>query len=966
MHAQTMSEPVPSRVHAIAQSYPTRIALQEGHSVLNYRDLDLLAERFAHYLLSRGVQHGDVVALCMPRSIDWTIAALGVLRLGAAYVPLDTSWPDARICFALQDSDAKAVVAETPLLDRLPGGIDEIDILNRVWRVLPDQPPSFSPVKPVQPSDLAYVIYTSGSMGDPKGVEITHANLCHLINWHLRDFRLTHKDRTSHLASLGFDAAVWEIWPTLCAGATLCIASDPIRLSTDLLQQWLVKEQITVSFVPTIQASALIDREWPSQIALRFLLTGADVLPQGPRKRLPFVLVKNYGPTECTVVATSGPVPIASNGVPTIGKPIRGATIYLLDVDGEPVPDGELGEIYIGGDGVGRGYRHLPDQTRSAFLPDPFSFVPGARMYRTGDLGVRHGNGEIEFKGRIDRQVKIYGKRVELSEIDSVLARHEDIAFATTHARVGSRGEIRLIAYVVARSADAALSADLLREHLSQSLPSYMVPAHFVRLPSVPLLTNGKLDQKTLDMGSPFELGTRLTTGRQSRLGDRLLTLVQELLKDPTLSKQDDFFLAGGHSLFGMQLIFRIEEEFGVELSLQQILENPTVNQLSAEVEWALDSMRATQESSPAGDSHVLAAHRLPSSHVNGGPGPANPEPRLCSPSLPASPSSNVTCAAMATPFASMSEFPAGVAALKPSTGRGTIFWIHYVHGNLAAAMGDEYGFLVIRLTLEDLAALGRWPSTEEIARCMVKKILQIQPAGPFLIGGMCLGGILAYEISSQLQAAGHVVSRLIMVDATNPGYHPGYRSFRDVLAHVEFVVDRARNLGPQKTLQCACKDLSRQLPKGILRAMAKSQVEKTQEIVEAAGLSYRPQRYAGSVLLLLASDSPPHKRPDEGWRGLVDGSFTSLVVDGHHSELAEPPAVVQIAETILSHLGSTPASATPAMVEPIEWEQPPHPSTELGDNPSESDSLLVEASTFLFAAGSAPEENRDLGNAAT
>ena len=260
------------------------------------------------------------------------------------------------------------------MLDRLRCGIHEIDILDDAWRALPGEPPSFNPV---QPSDLAYVIYTSGSTGDPKGVEITHANLSHLINWHLKDFRLTHKDRTSHLASLGFDAAVWEIWPTLCAGATLCIASDPVRLSTDLLQQWLIKEQITISFVPTIQATALIDREWPSRIALRFMLTGADVLPRGPRKRIPFVLVNNYGPTECTVVATSGPVMVGSDSIPTIGKPIRGARIYLLDVDGEPVPDGELGEIYIGGDGVGRGYRGLPDETQFAFLPDPFSSCSG-------------------------------------------------------------------------------------------------------------------------------------------------------------------------------------------------------------------------------------------------------------------------------------------------------------------------------------------------------------------------------------------------------------------------------------------------------------------------------------------------------------------------------------------------------------------------------------------------------------
>jgi amino acid adenylation domain-containing protein len=907
MHAQTFTEPLPIRVRAVAQRYPNRLALQESHRLLKYRDLDCLAGRFARYLRSRGVQHGDVVALCMPRSVDWVVAALGILRLGAAYVPLDTSWPDARLCFALQDSGAKAVVAERPLLDRLHCGIHEIDILDEAWRVLPDELAFFNAV---EPSDLAYVIYTSGSTGDPKGVEITHANLSHLINWHLRDFHLTHRDRTSHLASLGFDASVWEIWPTLSAGATLCIASEPVRLSTDLLQQWLIKERITVSFVPTIQATALIDRKWPPRTALRFMLTGADVLPRGPRKRVPFVLVNNYGPTECTVVATSGPVMAGSDRIPTIGKPIRGAAVYILDVDAQPVPDGELGEIYIGGAGVGRGYRHLPDETQFAFLPDPFSFVPGARMYKTGDLGVRRSNGEIEFRGRIDRQVKINGKRVELSEIDSALARHKDISFATTQARVGSQGETRLIAYVVAKSDEVTLSADLLRKHISQTLPSYMVPAHFVRLPAVPLLANGKLDQSALEMGSPFDLGTRLMTGRQSQLGDRLLTVVQELLKDSALSKEDDFFLAGGHSLFGMQLILRIEEEFGADLSLQQVLENPTVNRLSAEIEWVLDHARKAAESSRNGNSHLPAMHSIVSA--------ADWETQLHDWPLPTAPLNGLAHAPKAKPLLPMNWLPPGVAALHPNTNRKIIFWIHYVHGNLARSIGEDYGFFVIRLALEDFREMERWPSAQAIARMMMKKILQIQPAGPFVIGGMCLGGVLAYEIASQLRASGHEVSLLILADAFNPRFRGEYRSIGDVVARAKYVRERACKLGLQKTVRSAFKGLTRKLPRSIRRALAKSLVETTQEIVESATFSYRPTRYTGPVLLILASDCSPHKRTEQGWRGLLDGSLTIVMVDGHHSELTRSPAVVQIAQAILSHPEFKPATVKQA--EPEKW----------------------------------------------
>ncbi|HEY6490920.1 MAG: amino acid adenylation domain-containing protein [Terracidiphilus sp.] len=905
MHAHTMNEPAPMQFHAIAQRHPTRIALQENHKVLSYRDLDQRAGRLAHYLLSRGVQHGDIVALCMPRSIDWTVAALAIWRLGAAYAPLDISWPEPRIQFALQDSGAKAVIAESSLLNRLGSGIQKIDILADAWRMPPGAPALFNQAKP---DDLAYVIYTSGSTGEPKGVEITHANLSHLIEWHLRRFSLTHRDRTSHLASLGFDAAVWEIWPALCAGATLCIAEDPVRLSTDLLQQWLIKEQITVAFVPTIQATALMDREWPLSTALRFMLTGADVLPRGPRKQIPFVLVNNYGPTECTVLATSGPVMVGSESIPTIGKPIPGSRVYLLDLDGEPVADGELGEIYIGGAGVGRGYRNLPDETRAAFRADPFSLIPGARMYKTGDLGVRGSNGEIEFKGRIDRQVKIHGKRVELSEIDSALARHQDLSFATTQARAGSHGEVRLIAYVVAKSEDVILSADLFRKHLAETLPSYMVPAHFVRLLSIPLLTNGKLDQKTLESGSPFGLGTRLMTGWQSQIGDRLLTLVQELLEYPALTKEDDFFLAGGHSLFGMQLILRIEEAFGAELSLQQILEFPTVNQLSAEIEWALDPARNATQNSSIDDAQSQEAHGVFNT--------ANGKTHDPKGSRLAPPTSSVVNAAEAKPLSTMNGLPTGVAAMQPNTSRRTIFWIHYLHGNLARAIGDESGFFAIRLALEDFAVLGPWPSAPAIAHCMMGKILQIQPTGPFVIGGMCVGGILAYEVASQLRAAGHEVSLLILVDAANPRYRPGHGSVRDLIDHSKYLVDRARHLGARGALQCVYDASNRQLPRSLRRAIARSQVEKTQVVVESAALSYHPQTYGGPVLMLVASDCSPHKHAERGWHGLMDGPIATFRVDGHHSELAQPPLVGQVAEAILSHLISTPAGGKEVLTE--------------------------------------------------
>ena len=287
------------------------------------------------------------------------------------------------------------------------------------------------------------MIYTSGSTGVPKGVEITHANLSHLVRWHRDTFSVTRQDRASHLAGLGFDAAVWEIWPHLAAGATVCLADDAVRSSPELMQQWMIRERVTIGFVPTVHAAPMMAMEWPATTALRVLLTGGDVLHHAPPAQLPFDVVNNYGPTECTVVATSSVLKPGSHGAPPIGRPIAGTSVYLLDEYGEQVPDGSTGEIYIGGSGVGRGYRNLPESTERSFLPDPFAGASGARMYRTGDRGVRRPDGEIEFRGRLDRQTKIRGQRVELDEIGSILTHHPSIDFATAITNISEGGENR-------------------------------------------------------------------------------------------------------------------------------------------------------------------------------------------------------------------------------------------------------------------------------------------------------------------------------------------------------------------------------------------------------------------------------------------------------------------------------------------------------------------------------------------
>lgn len=595
MTATTPSRAIPEQIASLSQLFPQSTALICENRSLSYAELDRKADQFAAYLSGLGVTHGQTVAICMERSFEWITSALGVMRSGAAYVPLDTNWPESRLRFALSDCGAAALVARAQLLDRLqvkPHGIDP----SRDARLI-DSAPAVNPI-PIELDSLAYVIYTSGSSGLPKGVELSHANLNHLVRWHQSSFQVTRQDRASHVAGLAFDVAVWEIWPNLAAGATLCLADDGIRIFPEPLQRWLIREHITVAFVPTVLGAQLIAMEWPAETALRVLLIGGDVLQRNPADRLPFKVVNNYGPSECSVVATSAVLQPGSRDVPPIGRAIDGTFIYLLNEAGHPVCDGEIGEVFIGGPGVGQGYRNLAPLTRERFLADPFAGKSGARMYRTGDRGLRRRDGQIEFHGRLDRQVKIRGHRVELDEIGTVLAAHPQIDFATAVIASSENGENELLAYVMPAKGVPIPSSLELQQHLQRSLPEHMIPPRFVLLDSIPLTCNGKLDYGRLEPASEANLLRNQDAELpHTPIEEKLRILVQQLLKNKTVLANDNFFLAGGHSLMGMQLVLRVQDTFGVSLTLLQLLNAPTVSQLAALVEsLLLDDIRSMSE----------------------------------------------------------------------------------------------------------------------------------------------------------------------------------------------------------------------------------------------------------------------------------------------------------------------------------------------------------------------------------
>jgi acyl-coenzyme A synthetase/AMP-(fatty) acid ligase/acyl carrier protein len=376
------------------------------------------------------------------------------------------------------------------------------------------------------------------------------------------------------------------VWATLSSGATLVLPDETTRTSPSLLRDWIVANRITVAFVPTVLAELMIKSRWPADTALRLLLTGADTLHNFPRGDLPFEVVNNYGPTECTVVATSGVVRAQPDGLdlPSIGRPISATRIYLLDQAGNPVADGDSGEIYIAGPGVARGYRNRPELTAHRFLPDRFGGKHGGRMYRTGDRGRLLSDGQIMFQGRLDKQEKIRGHRVEPDEITSKLNQHAGIR-ASAVIGDGPERQRRLIAYIV-QTDDARLTADHLRSFLAQSLPDYMIPAVFVTMAALPHTSNGKLDKRALpkpNAGNTLPMSTHREPATPTER--RIAAIVSEVLGVEQVGVDDNFFLLGGHSLLGTQVVLQVREVFGIELTLRHLFTAPTVGRLAAAIE---------------------------------------------------------------------------------------------------------------------------------------------------------------------------------------------------------------------------------------------------------------------------------------------------------------------------------------------------------------------------------------------
>ena len=578
---------VVERIRAVTTRNPEGLALACDGCMLTYADLDHASNRIANRLLTLGATADIPVAVLLDRSPEMIVAWLAVLKAGAGYLPLDPEYPSARLEYMLKDSAAPVLITVGGLAKRVPAYTGK-QVLVDEDTVLPGGVDDAAPDVHPRATDLAYLIYTSGSTGVPKGVAVEHRALSNLVGWHNRAYQVSVADRATQVAGLGFDACVWEVWPYLAAGASVHLVDAETRLEPGAMWRWLADNRITHTFIPTPMAEAMLREPIPGMLALRVLLTGGDRLHGGLPAVLPFRLINHYGPTENAVVSISSDVDLvrAAQRTPAIGRPIDNVQAYVLDEHLQPVPEGVVGELYLGGASLARGYWCREDLTRDKFVDNPFADSTGSRLYRTGDLVRCDATGTLHFVGRTDHQVKVRGHRIELGEVEQALLEHALVREAAAAVREDAPGERQLVAYVVA---DREVGVAALREHLQARLPGYMVPSMVVQLDALPLTPNGKVDLDKLPAPAGAREGQEYSAPR-GELEQRVAAVWSAALRVARVGRDDNFFELGGHSLIATQVISRMRSSLGIEVTLKQLFATPTVSGVVRAVEDCADS----------------------------------------------------------------------------------------------------------------------------------------------------------------------------------------------------------------------------------------------------------------------------------------------------------------------------------------------------------------------------------------
>ena len=562
-----------------ALAHPDTVAVLDGKEQITYRELNERANQLAHYLREHGVGLGVRVGVLLDRSVNFVVASLGIIKAGGTYVPLDGTYPKQRLQFMLEDAGVRLLLTEK---EQPELNATEVIYLDHAAELLANVNTE-NPKNVNKAEDLAYVMYTSGSTGEPKGVAVTQRAISRLV-LNTEYVKLQSSDRVAQASNVSFDAATFEIWGALLHGATLVVLSKETVLSPLELKREIAKQKITVMFLTTALFNQMAQSVPEAFASMRYLIFGGEASDAHAVKKVvdrgkPQHLVNAYGPTEGTTFTTSyevDTVPPALHTLP-IGRPLSNTEVWVFDRQGQLVPVGVAGELYIGGDGIAREYLGRPELTADRFVPHPFSKEPGARLYRTGDL-VRHlSDGNIEFLKRMDHQVKIRGFRVELGEIEAALNQYWAISESVVIDNDDLPGGTRLIGYIVPEEGIEPTSAQLY-SFLKEKIPSYMIPSIFVILKEIPLTPNGKVNRGELPVPQLSEDGTSANfVAPRNELEETLAEIWRETLGVAQVGVESNFFDLGGHSLLATRVVSQVRERFGVELPLRVLFESPTI-----------------------------------------------------------------------------------------------------------------------------------------------------------------------------------------------------------------------------------------------------------------------------------------------------------------------------------------------------------------------------------------------------
>jgi amino acid adenylation domain-containing protein len=861
------AEPVPDRIlpellAKRAAQQPDEVALRTEDAALTYAQLEGRADRLAQRLRELGVGPDVLVAVHQRRSAQLIISLLAVLKAGGAYVPLDPGYPADRLQYMVADSGAAVLLCDPGL----EGALDPAGA--RVLPVGPDaaedpsQQPAPARTTPPEttPDHLAYVIYTSGSTGRPKGVQITHGALVNLLRSFERELAFTDRDRLLAVTSLSFDIAALEVYLPLLAGAELLLAPD-IAADGPRLRAYIEDRAPTVLQATPSSWQLLVDAGLRADPGLR-AVSGGEALPAQLARRLTelFPSVWNaYGPTETTI--WSCVQRLEPHGTVGLGTPIDNTHIYVLDGSCEPVPDGVPGELWIAGHGLARGYLGRPDLTADRFAPDPFA-ADGSRMYRTGDLVRRLGSGGLEFLGRADDQVKLHGFRIEPGEIEAVLAGHPAVGRAVVRVREDRPGDHRLVAYITAESGRLAVpGAAELRTLAATRLPDHMVPSAFVALDRFPLTPNGKIDRAALPAPGREQTAVGAYVA-PSTASERLVAeLWREVLGADRVGATDGFVELGGDSIAALRTVMRLSDLVESEVPVSVLFDGGTVRSVAA----FLDGER--RETGPGGGLLV---------------------------------------------------------PLHPAGSRTPLFFVHPLGGSalgyaaLAAALPPDqplHGVQAPEYAGDDVP---RPQSVEQIAALYLAAIREVQPAGPYHLGGWCMGGMVAYEMSRQLQAGGEAVASLTIVSASIDEPVPE----RYTVSEAAAIIGAFDHRLPASEAELEALD-----PEERLRHVVRLTLGTTEERPDArsidglrrlvvlyqrharALIAYRDAQrtpYRGDVLLIRA-ERELFSGWDFGWKRRVDGALIIDESPGDHYSMLEPPNVAKIAARLESALAGRP-----------------------------------------------------------